>query len=168
MLCWWSFDPVKEAGLDLDFGGQEVLGVGLALGVEEERHRAAAPEACVEEEVAGTEVGNLVAVDTAPADPGEALLHEGRCDGLHHPAVDRNAPGEEADVAGVALVAGSGQTEPAEGHPHHFAATAAGWSGWRLRAERFAGWGCRREVRGGRGVVEGSRALRAPTCAQTR
>src|SRR4051794_24799842 len=111
MSWWWSFDPVEEVGLNLDFGGQEVLGVGLALGVEEERHRSAAPEAFVEEEVAGQDVGHLVAVDGALADPGEALLHEGRSDRLHHPAVDRLAAGEEPDVAGVALVARAGQAQ---------------------------------------------------------
>src|ERR1035437_5392844 len=106
----------SRSGLDLEReqGGAE----GLALGVGAQRHGAAAAERAVQEEIQGAEVGQFEALDGTLYEIAEVAFDAFGGDFASEHGIVGFAEGDDADVAGVALVAGAGMRELGERHFH--------------------------------------------------
>ena len=102
----------------VDLGGQQELGVGLRLRIEPQGHRAAAAKTVMKEKIQRQKVGQLVPLDRAFADVDETPFDERLCQMFEHPRVDVGGAADDADVGGVAFVAGSREAEPSQCHAH--------------------------------------------------
>ena len=100
---------------DLDLRREQILRVRLALRVEQQRQRAAAAETPMQQEVDREEIRQLEPFHLALAHIIEMPLHERRRQMLEHPGVDGFRPRDDADVGGVALVAGAREAEASRG-----------------------------------------------------
>ena len=98
-----------------DFGREQVLRVRLPLRVEQQRQRAAAAEAAMKQKIHREQIRQLEALDLALAHVVEMALHERRRQVLEHPRVDRLRARDDADVGGVALVAGAREAQAQSG-----------------------------------------------------
>jgi hypothetical protein len=111
---------------------EEGLGVGLPLGVEPERHRAAAPQRVVDEEVERAEVRELVALDRA--DPERLEVMADALGGEHagEEVVPFLAARDDADVDEIALVARAAVRDEQEPSPHDVKTSTRGttWPRW--------------------------------------
>ena len=102
-----SFDRGDQPGIDRHLSGQQILRVGLALGINLERSCSATPETLMEQEVQGEKVRNLEAINASMDDSREAVLNERLSDRFEHPCVDLRRSTNHTNIGRIALVSRS-------------------------------------------------------------
>jgi len=111
-----SSNRADKSSVDFDFSCQQVLRVGFALRVKQQRKRTATAKALVQQKINRTKIRQLGALNAALADTVKATLNKVRRDRLNHPAIDFVRTRNQANVARIAFVAGPCQTKIHQAH----------------------------------------------------
>src|SRR5918994_312469 len=91
---------------------EEKLRVRLSLRVEQQRERAAAAKAAMQQKIHREQIRQLEALHLSFAHIIEIPLHERGRQMLEHPCINRLGPRDDADVGRVPLVAGTREAQP--------------------------------------------------------